>query len=131
MFADLVVFLDTAGESGAARKSRLDEQDGTEYSSDAVIFTGNAAQLADLLGDWQQAGITGYRLRPGALPDDLNSITGRLVPELQARGLFRSEYEASTLRGLLGLHRPANRYAATSSAVEGRSTADHPEGALV
>ena len=113
VFADLVVFLDSATETGAARKARLDERDTAEYTSDAHIFTGNAGQLADLLADWQQAGITGYRLRPGALPDDLTSITAELVPELQARGLFRDHYEASTLRGLLGLARPANRYAGT------------------
>ena len=34
-------------------------------------------------------------------------------PELQRRGLFRTSYEARTLRGLLGLGHPANRYAAT------------------
>jgi alkanesulfonate monooxygenase SsuD/methylene tetrahydromethanopterin reductase-like flavin-dependent oxidoreductase (luciferase family) len=113
VFADLVVFLDSATETGAARKARLDERDEAEYTSDAHIFTGNAGQLADLLADWQQAGITGYRLRPGALPDDLRSITTQLVPELQARGLFRAQYEAGTLRGLLGLPRPANRYAGT------------------
>jgi hypothetical protein len=33
------------------------------------------------------------------------------VPELRRRGLFRTAYEADTLRGLLGLGRPANRYA--------------------
>jgi hypothetical protein len=58
-------------------------------------------------------------LRPGALPDDLTCITAGLIPELQARGLFRDHYEASTLRGLLGLPRPANRYAST---LEGAST---------
>jgi hypothetical protein len=51
-------------------------------------------------------------MRPAALPHDLTHITGRLVPELQRRGLFRAAYEADTLRGLLGLGRPANRYAA-------------------
>jgi alkanesulfonate monooxygenase SsuD/methylene tetrahydromethanopterin reductase-like flavin-dependent oxidoreductase (luciferase family) len=113
IFADLVVFLDSATETGAARKARLDERDNLEYTSDAHIFTGSAQELADLLTDWQQAGITGYRLRPGALPDDLRSITTQLIPELQARGLFRDHYEAATLRGLLGLARPANRYAST------------------
>jgi hypothetical protein len=38
-------------------------------------------------------------------------ITGSLVPELQRRGAFRKAYQASTLRGLLGLARPASRYA--------------------
>ena len=113
VFADLVVFLDTEAESGADRKDRLDSLDGAAYSSDARIFTGSAGELADLLAEWQRAGITGYRLRPGALPDDLAKITSALVPELQARGLYRSGYQATTLRGHLGLGRPANRYAST------------------
>ena len=113
VFADVVTFLDGPTESGAARKARLDERAGSAYASDALIFTGSAAELADLLSDWQSAGITGYRLRPGALPDDLTYIVDALVPELQSRKLFRSEYESSTLRGLLGFGRPANRYAAS------------------
>jgi len=113
VFADLVVFLDGETESGAGRTVRLDELDGAEYISDARIFTGSAAELADLLEQYQQAGITGFRLRPGAVPDDLTGITDALVPELQRRNLFRRTYEASTLRGLLGLARPANRYTVT------------------
>lgn len=70
------------------------------------------AQLADLLEELRDAGLTGFRLRPAALPYDLEQITRHLVPELQRRGAFRTAYEASTLRGLLGLTRPANRYAA-------------------
>ncbi len=111
MFGDLVVFLDDTARSASARKARLDEIAGAEYTSDATIFTGTAAQLADLLLDWSAAGLTGFRLRPGALPHDLNQITRALVPELQRRAAFRTDYEATTLRGLLGLPRPANRYA--------------------
>ncbi|MET3806269.1 alkanesulfonate monooxygenase SsuD/methylene tetrahydromethanopterin reductase-like flavin-dependent oxidoreductase (luciferase family) [Nakamurella sp. UYEF19] len=110
VYADLVVFLDSAAESGADRKARLDKLSGAAYTSDALIFTGSAGELADLLAAWQDAGITGYRLRPGALPDDLETIVDRLVPELQERGLFRTAYESDSLRGLLGLERPANRY---------------------
>jgi alkanesulfonate monooxygenase SsuD/methylene tetrahydromethanopterin reductase-like flavin-dependent oxidoreductase (luciferase family) len=44
--------------------------------------------------------------------DDLHVVTRGVVPALQARGAFRTAYEAPTLRGLLGLDRPANRYAA-------------------
>jgi hypothetical protein len=76
------------------------------------VFTGSAAELAELVAGWKSAGITGYRLRPGALPDDLTAIVDALIPELQSRQLYRTTYEASTLRGLLGFHRPANRYAA-------------------
>jgi alkanesulfonate monooxygenase SsuD/methylene tetrahydromethanopterin reductase-like flavin-dependent oxidoreductase (luciferase family) len=112
VFGDLVVFLDRSEATAAARKQRLDQRAGAEYRSDALIYAGTAAGLADLLQDWQAAGLSGFRLRPGALPHDLAQLTEQLVPELQHRGLFRTAYEAGTLRGLLGLARPANRYAA-------------------
>ncbi|WP_326835531.1 LLM class flavin-dependent oxidoreductase [Amycolatopsis rhabdoformis] len=112
VFADLVVFLDEKPGAAAARKARLDEVAGAEYTSDATVFTGTPSELADLLLDWHAAGLTGFRLRPGALPDDLTAVTRGLVPELRSRGAFRHDYEATTLRGLLGLPRPANRYAA-------------------
>jgi alkanesulfonate monooxygenase SsuD/methylene tetrahydromethanopterin reductase-like flavin-dependent oxidoreductase (luciferase family) len=115
VFGDLVVFLDDTASAARARRERLDEAAGSEYTSDAVIFAGTAAELADLLLDWREAGLTGFRLRPAALPHDLDQITGALVPELQRRGAFRTAYPESgwpaTLRGLLGLPRPANRYA--------------------
>jgi alkanesulfonate monooxygenase SsuD/methylene tetrahydromethanopterin reductase-like flavin-dependent oxidoreductase (luciferase family) len=114
VFGDLVVFLDDTELAARARRERLDERAGRSYKSDAVIFAGTPAQLADRLIDWAGAGLTGFRLRPAALPHDLEQITDQLVPELQRRGAFRAEYEADTLRGLLGLPRPVNRYAATA-----------------
>ena len=112
VFGDVVVFLDESEAAAVARKQRLDDRAGTDYRSDALIYTGTAAGLADLLEDWQAAGLSGFRLRPAVLPHDLTQLTERLVPELQRRGLFRTAYEAGTLRGLLGLPRPASRYAA-------------------
>jgi alkanesulfonate monooxygenase SsuD/methylene tetrahydromethanopterin reductase-like flavin-dependent oxidoreductase (luciferase family) len=110
VFGDVVVFLDSTAAAARDRRERLDEQAGTEYASDAVIFTGTAGELADLLLDWREAGLTGFRLRPAALPYDLGQITGALVPELQRRGAFRTAYPeggwAATLRGRLGLPRP-------------------------
>ncbi|MGA5300263.1 LLM class flavin-dependent oxidoreductase [Nucisporomicrobium flavum] len=111
IFGDLVVFLDHTPAAAREARQRLDDLDGAAFTSDAAVFTGTPAQLADLLLDWQSAGLTGFRLRPARIPEDLRAITRGLVPELQARGVFRHEYEASTLRGLLGLPRPANRYA--------------------
>ena len=110
VFADLVVLLDDTPDAAHARRERLDELAGSEYRSDAEIFAGTPGQLADLLEAWHTAGATGFRLRPAALPHDLQQITDVLVPELQRRGRFRQSYEASTLRGLLSLPRPANRY---------------------
>src|SRR3954452_3140854 len=111
VFGDVVVFLDDDAAAAAARRARLDETAGEEYRSDAPVFAGSPSELADLLTSWAEAGLTGFRLRPATLPHDLRQITSGLVPELQRRGLFRTAYEASTLRGLLGLPRPANRYA--------------------
>jgi alkanesulfonate monooxygenase SsuD/methylene tetrahydromethanopterin reductase-like flavin-dependent oxidoreductase (luciferase family) len=116
VFADLVVFLGATVWEAAARQARMDERAGYAFSSDATVFTGTPAKLADLLLDWQQAGLAGFRLRPGAIPDDLEAITRALVPELQRRGAFRTAYEAGTLRGLLGLSRPASRYALPGAA---------------
>jgi alkanesulfonate monooxygenase SsuD/methylene tetrahydromethanopterin reductase-like flavin-dependent oxidoreductase (luciferase family) len=111
VLADLVVFLDDDATTATERTARLDARSGSAYTSDARTFAGTAAELADLLLDWQAAGLSGYRLRPGALPHDLTRITRSLVPELQRRGAFRQAYDAGTLRGLLGLDRPVNRYA--------------------
>jgi alkanesulfonate monooxygenase SsuD/methylene tetrahydromethanopterin reductase-like flavin-dependent oxidoreductase (luciferase family) len=112
VFGDLVVFLDEpGGETGAERMARLDDLAGYPYASDATIFSGTAAGLADLLQAWQAGGLSGFRLRPGAIPQDLHTITRGLVPELQRRAAFRNSYESPTLRGLLGLSRPVNRYA--------------------
>jgi len=87
------------------------EAAGREYGSDAAVFAGTPAQLADTLTNWQRAGLSGFRLRPAAPPHDLRQITRALVPELQSRAALRAGYEAATLRGLLGLPRPASRYA--------------------
>ncbi|MFD5593312.1 LLM class flavin-dependent oxidoreductase [Streptomyces griseorubiginosus] len=116
VFGDLVVFLDEDPAAAAARRDRLDTLAGEPYTGDARIFTGTPAQLADLLVEFQAAGLTGFRLRPAVLGHDLPAITRGLVPELQRRNAFRTAYEADTLRGLLGLARPANRYAAAASA---------------
>ncbi|GAA4042927.1 LLM class flavin-dependent oxidoreductase [Nonomuraea soli] len=111
IFADLLVFL---GDDAAERKARLDALDGAPLASDALVFAGSAEELADLLLDWREAGVEGFRLRPGALPYDLKVIARELTAVLRARGAFRDAYEAGTLRGHLGLTRPASRYAEVS-----------------
>jgi alkanesulfonate monooxygenase SsuD/methylene tetrahydromethanopterin reductase-like flavin-dependent oxidoreductase (luciferase family) len=111
VFGDLVVFLDDQPGAAQARRHRLDDLAGAEYRSDAEIFAGTPGQLADILQEWRAAGLSGFRLRPASLPHDLIQITENLVLELRRRGLFRTAYGAATLRGLLGLPRPADRYA--------------------
>lgn len=111
VFADLMVFLAGTEAEAAARRARLDNRAGTQYVSDAYTFAGTPAQLADVLQDWYAAGLAGFRLRPAELPFDLEQITQELVPELQRRGVFRTRHAGGSLREVLGLRRPANRYA--------------------
>lgn len=115
VFADLVVHLADSAAQAADNRARLDERAGGPQASDAHIVAGTPGELADLLLDWQSVGLSGFRLRPAAIPHDLEGITRGLVGELQSRGAFRTAYEAATLRGLLGLARPANRYATANS----------------
>ncbi len=118
VFGDLLVFLDADEATARARRQRLDDWAGAAYTGDAFIFAGPATDLADILAEWHAAGLSGFRLRPGALPHDLIQITDGLVPALQARGLCRRGYESATLRGLLDLPRPANRYSANPAMAE-------------
>jgi alkanesulfonate monooxygenase SsuD/methylene tetrahydromethanopterin reductase-like flavin-dependent oxidoreductase (luciferase family) len=111
VFVDLVVFLDDEPGAARARVEHLDRLAGKAVRSDAFVFAGTPAELAELLLAWWVDGVTGFRLRPGVLAHDLEAVTRRLVPVLQERRAFRRSYEARTLRGLLGLERPANRYA--------------------
>jgi alkanesulfonate monooxygenase SsuD/methylene tetrahydromethanopterin reductase-like flavin-dependent oxidoreductase (luciferase family) len=115
ILADLVVFLDAQPGAAQDRKDRLDELDGAPYTSDAAVLAGTPEQAADLLLEWREAGLDGFRLRPGVLPADLASIARELVPVLHGRGAFRGAYQESTLRERFGLPRPASRYAVPAS----------------
>jgi alkanesulfonate monooxygenase SsuD/methylene tetrahydromethanopterin reductase-like flavin-dependent oxidoreductase (luciferase family) len=111
ILGEIVVFLDDDRAAAEARRAHLDGLNGKAYRSDALIFSGTAVELADLLVEWSERGLDGYRLRPAAIPHDLDAITGDLVPVLQRRGRFRRAYGDETLRGRFGLGRPASRYA--------------------
>lgn len=112
VLGDVIVFLDDSAGAAHERKERLDERLGQPYRSDAHVFVGTPAELADLALEWRAAGLAGLRLRPAVLPHDLEQVTRRLAPELARRGAFRTAYAAATLRGHFGMPRPANRYAA-------------------
>jgi alkanesulfonate monooxygenase len=72
---------------------------------------GTPEQIADQLEDWfVNGGADGFNIMPPYLPDGLNEFVDLVVPELQRRGLFRTEYEGHTLRENLGLPRPANKF---------------------
>ncbi|MDY0910199.1 NtaA/DmoA family FMN-dependent monooxygenase [Microbacterium sp. CFBP9034] len=74
-------------------------------------FIGTPETVADTIERWffgRAADGLNLRLRT---PDDIDAFTSEVVPLLQHRGIFRTEYEADTLRGNLGLRVPENRYA--------------------
>jgi alkanesulfonate monooxygenase SsuD/methylene tetrahydromethanopterin reductase-like flavin-dependent oxidoreductase (luciferase family) len=82
-----------------------------EFGSDALIFTGGAKELVELLLEWQRLGIDGARLRPAVNASDLPVIVDEVVPLLQRAGRFRTSYAPSeTLRQRLGLPVAPNRY---------------------
>jgi FMN-dependent oxidoreductase (nitrilotriacetate monooxygenase family) len=71
-------------------------------------FVGTPEQLADLMERWlREGGCDGFNIMPPYFPDQLTVFVEQVVPELRRRGLFREEYEGSTLREHLGLARPA------------------------
>jgi FMN-dependent oxidoreductase (nitrilotriacetate monooxygenase family) len=70
---------------------------------------GTAADIADRMEEWFRAGAAdGFNIMPQTLPGGLEDFVDLVVPELQRRGLFRTEYEGSTLRENLGLPWPAS-----------------------
>jgi FMN-dependent oxidoreductase (nitrilotriacetate monooxygenase family) len=73
---------------------------------------GSPKDIADSLEHWHRSGAAdGFNILNLTLPDGFARFAEMVVPELQRRGLFRTEYEGKTLRENLGLPRPANRYA--------------------
>ena len=72
-------------------------------------FVGTGEQVADQMADWFESGACdGFVLAATHLPGAFEDVVRMVVPELQRRGLFRTAYESSTLRGHLGLQRPSN-----------------------
>jgi alkanesulfonate monooxygenase SsuD/methylene tetrahydromethanopterin reductase-like flavin-dependent oxidoreductase (luciferase family) len=86
------------------------------------VVRGSPAQIADHMERWfKEGGCDGFNLMPPFLPGGLDDFVELVLPQLRARGLFRTEYEGSTLRDHLGLARPASRHAAPPAAEQKRS----------
>lgn len=77
------------------------------HLNDTVEFVGTPSAAADELARYVRAGaIDGLNLQPNSVPGGFDEVVDRLVPALQDRGVYRTEYEGTTLRENLGL-RPA------------------------
>lgn len=74
------------------------------------VIVGTPEQIADEIEHWFRHGAAdGFNLMPDALPDGLRHFVEGVVPILQRRGLFRTDYPGRTLREHMGLARPAGR----------------------
>ena len=111
ILADLVVVLDDHADDATARRAWLDDLDGAPLRSDAAIVATTPDDLAELLLEWADEGLDGFRLRPAVIGHDLDAIVDGVVPALQRDGRFRTEYDGGSLRDRLGLPRPPSRYA--------------------
>ena len=73
---------------------------------------GAPEQIADAMQEWFENGAAdAFNIMPPILPTGLTDFVDQVVPILRKRGLFREEYEGSTLRENLGLKRPRNGFA--------------------
>ncbi|WP_039797404.1 LLM class flavin-dependent oxidoreductase [Nocardia araoensis] len=84
-------------------------------------FAGTPEQVADTIEHWFREGAAdGFNIMPAVLPSGLERFVDQVVPILQQRGLFRTEYTETTLRGHYGLDRPANQYDTADALVVAR-----------
>ncbi|NBX21542.1 MAG: nitrilotriacetate monooxygenase, partial [Betaproteobacteria bacterium] len=75
------------------------------------VVVGTPEKIADEIQNWFENGAAdGFNVMPPVLPESLDDFVELVIPELQRRGLFRTEYEGTTLRENLGLERPANQF---------------------
>lgn len=85
------------------------------------LIVGTPDDVADLIEEWfVDRACDGFNIMPPYFFEGLTEILDLLVPELQRRGLFHTEYGGSTLRDALDLARP--RHPATQ---DGNTTSQH------
>ncbi|MGF7190600.1 alkanesulfonate monooxygenase SsuD/methylene tetrahydromethanopterin reductase-like flavin-dependent oxidoreductase (luciferase family) [Robbsia andropogonis] len=69
------------------------------YKRGHRLALGSPEEVADQLIDWWESGVVdGYTVKVPALPDDLDLFADQVIPILQKRGVFRADYDESTLR---------------------------------
>lgn len=108
-----------SSKSGRERAIALAEREGLTvrqlaqrlggYAGAAMV--GTPRTIADEMQRWLESrACDGFNIMLPYVPGGLEDFVDRVVPELQARGLFRRDYEGTTLREHLGLKRPPNRF---------------------
>jgi FMN-dependent oxidoreductase (nitrilotriacetate monooxygenase family) len=108
-----------ASKSGRERVLEVARRDGLTVRQLAgrlggyggLAMMGTPAMIADQMQEWLEAeACDGFNVMFPYLPGGLDDFVDKVVPELQRRGIFRTEYEGTTLRENLGLKRPRNRF---------------------
>jgi len=101
-----------------ARSEKLTVRDLLDRNPGAHrMIVGTPEQIADDIEQWFQArGADGFNLNADVFPSGLAAIVDHVVPILQRKGIFRRDYEGTTLRDHLGLPRPASQYASSAHA---------------
>jgi len=108
-----------ASKTGRAQVLKLAEQErltvrqlAQRYGGySGLAFVGTPQTIADEIQAWIEGEASdGFTVVFPFLPQGLDDVTQRLIPELQRRGIFRNEYEGATLREHLRLPRPVNRF---------------------
>ncbi|WP_278266007.1 LLM class flavin-dependent oxidoreductase [Nocardia sp. AG03] len=80
------------------------------------VFAGTPEQVADTIEEWfTQGAADGFNVMPPYYPGGLEVFAETVVPILQERGLFRTEYSGTTLRDHFGLTRPESRFARSAA----------------
>ncbi|MDQ1005343.1 FMN-dependent oxidoreductase (nitrilotriacetate monooxygenase family) [Neobacillus niacini] len=80
------------------------------YRIQKPVFFGSAEKVADQIQEWYEAGAMDMIMVRQEYPTGLKDFVDLVVPILQDRGIFRTEYESNTLRGNLELPIPEHRY---------------------
>jgi FMN-dependent oxidoreductase (nitrilotriacetate monooxygenase family) len=74
-------------------------------------MVGTANEIADQMQEWLVTrACDGFTVMFHTVPSGVDDFVDKVIPELQRRGIFRREYQGTTLRENLGLPRPDNRF---------------------
>ena len=107
---------------GVAREERLTIRQLYERyagSRGSWSVVGTAQEIADQMEEWLTSeAADGFIIQASYLPGGFEDFVTLVLPELQRRGLFRTDYAGRTLREHLGLRRPENRYARQRQAAQ-------------